>query len=102
MARPLPFNRPTPDETLQRTADAQRAALVHADLAPLVAAREAHTVARLVAEFRAGTLSDQIARSGIAAISEARALLEDLTRTMRHGDVARSHLAQPIRDSQGA
>ena len=102
MARPLPFRPPTLDEAHTRMAAGQRAAIVQADLGPLVAARETATLSRLVAEFRAGTLTDLAARTGIAAIAEGRALLEDLTRTMRHGAIAQSHMAQPSRDSQGA
>lgn len=88
------------DERLTDIAAGDRAALMHAELTALFTAREDQHLRRLVADFHAGTLTEPLMRSGIAAIAEGRAVLEDLQRTMRRGQTARHHATQPPVDSR--
>lgn len=89
----------TLDETLTDIGRGDQAALVHGALRGKVAEREAQWLRKLVADFQAGTLTDRQTLSAVAAIAEGRALLTDLTRTMRLGSEARQRAAQPLRDS---
>lgn len=92
MAVPL---RKSLDAALDASAAGHRAAVVAQHCAPLIAAREAEVVARLVAEYRAGTLTDPMARAGVAEIAAGRSLLDRLTTAMRQGELARQQMAQP-------
>jgi hypothetical protein len=85
----------TLDETLDAIASGDTATVLRAELASRIHEREAATVNRLVADYRAGSLKESSLRDAVAAISEGRALLEDLTRTMRLGNEARQRAAQP-------
>lgn len=86
------------DEDLTRAQRGATAAVLKEQLEHRVHEKERAILSRAIAEYRGNTLTGENARAYIAAITEVRSLLGDLTRDVREGQEARQRLMSPSPD----